>query len=366
MTGDMAAIGELADGLMLARAAEARAGEGHGKAHGADVRALCLNCGTRLVGEHCHRCGQSGHVHRTVGAIGHEIAHGVFHFEGKMWRTLPMLALRPGELTRRYVAGERARFVSPMAVFLFSVFLLFAVVAQLPGWHVGDTGWLSDENVVDAREAIGKSQDRAVARVADLSGEIAEERRDATPDADRIASLTAKLANARSEQANLERATRMLPGAAAKTGQRGQLGDWLGEKWLHAKANPQLLLYKIKSSAYKLSWAMIPISLPFIWLLFPLRRNVGMYDHAVFATYSLSFMSLLVITLAVLGAIGMPGGWLVLAAFVIPPLHIYKQLKGAYRLSRLGALWRTWWMLNFAGITSVLFLTLLLYLGTAE
>ncbi|WP_443018614.1 DUF3667 domain-containing protein [Sphingomonas sp. 7/4-4] len=67
---------------------------------------MCLNCGTALIGAHCHHCGQSGHVHRSLGAVGHEIVHGVFHFEGKFWRTLPLLAWRPGDLTRRYVAGS--------------------------------------------------------------------------------------------------------------------------------------------------------------------------------------------------------------------------------------------------------------------
>ena len=38
-----------------------------------------------------------------------------------------MLAWRPGELTRRYIEGERARFISPLALFLFTVFLMFAV-----------------------------------------------------------------------------------------------------------------------------------------------------------------------------------------------------------------------------------------------
>jgi hypothetical protein len=51
----------------------------------------------------------------------------VFHFEGKIFRTLPMLVFRPGALTRRYIAGERARFVSPLALFLFTVFAMFAV-----------------------------------------------------------------------------------------------------------------------------------------------------------------------------------------------------------------------------------------------
>ena len=59
----------------------------------------------------------------------------MLHFDGKFWRTLPMLAWRPGELTRRYIDGERARFVSPMALFLFSVFLMFAVFSSAAAAH---------------------------------------------------------------------------------------------------------------------------------------------------------------------------------------------------------------------------------------
>ena len=51
-----------------------------------------------------------------------------YNFEGKIWRTLPMLAWRPGEMTRRYIAGERARFISPVALYLFTVFAMFAVL----------------------------------------------------------------------------------------------------------------------------------------------------------------------------------------------------------------------------------------------
>ena len=91
-----------------------------------------------------------------------------------------------------------------------------------------------------------------------------------------------------------------------------------------------------------------------------------MYDHAIFATYSLSFMSLLVVVLALLGAAGMSSALLGWAAFLIPPLHIYKQLKGGYSLSRLGALWRTMWMLVFAFVTSTVFVLLLIYLGTID
>ena len=124
----MEGLGEAVTGGMLARAVEPEAGE-----HKESEPGNCLNCGAALQGPYCHQCGQQGHVHRTLIAFWHDLAHGVLHFEGKIWRTLPMLAWRPGELTRRYVDGERARFVSPMALFLFSVFLMFAVFGTIGG-----------------------------------------------------------------------------------------------------------------------------------------------------------------------------------------------------------------------------------------
>ena len=79
--GEFEAAGEIVTGGLLGRAMEPRAGEGH-----AGDGVICLNCGTALVGSHCHQCGQSGHVHRSLSGIGHELVHGVFHFEGKFWR----------------------------------------------------------------------------------------------------------------------------------------------------------------------------------------------------------------------------------------------------------------------------------------
>ena len=55
------------------------------------------------------------------------------------------------------------------------------------------------------------------------------------------------------------------------------------------------MAYKLKTNAYKFSWLLIPLSVPFVWLLFPFSRRFRLYDHTVFVTYSLCFMSLLVV-----------------------------------------------------------------------
>src|SRR4051794_22614912 len=105
------AVGDAVTGGLLARAVEPEAGEARADGHTHEKN--CLNCRTPLTGPYCSVCGQKAHVHRSVGAFFQDFVQGLFNFEGKMWRTLPMLAWRPGELTRRYIAGERARFISP-------------------------------------------------------------------------------------------------------------------------------------------------------------------------------------------------------------------------------------------------------------
>ncbi len=130
-----------------------------------------------------------------------------------------------------------------------------------------------------------------------------------------------------------------------------------------ANENPNLLLYKLQSSAYKYSWALIPLSTPFLWLLFFWRRDLKMYDHAIFITYSLAFMSLLVVVLTVLGALGVHTAIIALAGSIIPPLHMYKQLKYAYLSGRVGALSRTAALLFFALLALGFFAVGLLLLG---
>jgi hypothetical protein len=133
-----------------------------------------------------------------------------------------------------------------------------------------------------------------------------------------------------------------------------------------ANDNPELALYKLQSSAYKYSWALIPISVPFVALLFLWRRRFKLYDHAIFVTYSLAFMMLLATTISLLMMIGAPV-WLYgnLIAFG-PPIHIFFQLRGAYQLNWFSALWRTFALLIFASITLTLFGMLLLGLGLME
>ena len=125
--------------------------------------------------------------------------------------------------------------------------------------------------------------------------------------------------------------------------------------------NPDLFLYKLKNAAYKFSFLLIPISLPFLMLLFAGRPGVTAYDHAVLSLYSLSFMALLFVVAVGVGLAGFAGlaWWMVL---LVPPLHMYLHIKDTYGLSRWGALWRAWALLFVAGGVFLGFLALVLYI----
>src|SRR6185503_12548970 len=142
MGGEFEAVGDVVTGGLLARAVEPNAGE---TSDGHTRETSCLNCGTPLVGGFCHACGQHAHVHKTLRAFFHDFLHGLLNFEGKIWRTLPLLAWKPGNLTRRYIDGQRASFISPVALFLFCVFLMFAAVSLIGG--MGDVSAAAKQDV---------------------------------------------------------------------------------------------------------------------------------------------------------------------------------------------------------------------------
>ncbi len=352
MTGEIEAVGDIATGALIGRAVEPDAGEGHatGHAHG-----LCLNCGTALIGDYCHACGQNEHVHRSLGSIGHDLLHGVFHFEGKIWRTLPMLLFHPGALTRRYIAGERARFVSPLALYLFFVFLMFASIHTFGGeLDSGLTPAARQNTISNLDKQIAKaSTELARLEAASTKAGTTEPSEDVVAMRSTVKALeTARMATA-------------APGSGTTGGHSDLNTGWpaLDKGVAKFNANPGLMLYKLQSSAYKYSWALIPISVPFVALLFLWRRRFKLYDHAIFVTYSLCFMMLLVTVFSLGLTVNVPGGWLTALLLIAPPVHMFAQLRGAYSLRKRSALWRTVMLMTFSLFALILWGMLLLALG---
>lgn len=300
--------------------------------HRAAGHGPCSNCGAQIDGKFCATCGQPAHLHRTLGHMVEEFLHGIIHFDTRAWRTLPMLVFRPGTLTHAYIHGKRAKYISPLAMFLLVIFSMFAVFAFAGGAAVGVDPELRTE-VADAPLAASPEpgatlgEDRVV-----TDGDIFE------------------LIKAAHERGDI----------TVNTGWAG-----LDKKIEHKLENPELAFYKIQNAAYKFAFLLVPISLPFLWFLFFWKRGVTLFDHAVYILYSLSFVSLLFITLSLLayipGALSLISPWWIFAI----PVHAYFQMKGGYSLGWFSALWRTPVLMLFAALGLALFLVAIILVGVA-
>lgn len=360
MAGEIDSIGEAVTAGLAGAAVE----PAHGQGARADS-ARCLNCGTALVGSHCHRCGQKSHVHRSFVGIGHDLMHAILHFDGKFWNTLPLLVWRPGDLTRRYIHGERASFISPLALFLFAVFLTYAVLASV---GMGADGGFDAVGEADQQQAINGARATMREQIAEIDRDIAEAKAQRQPTDELKRNRDGIVAGARAMgMVDDGGAVPMISNTAQRNFTVADIDTgvpFIDAAIKKANENPSLLLYKLQANAYKFAWALIPLSMPFLWLLYPFSRRFHMFDHFVFVTYSISFMLLLFVALRL--SAYLPDAIedvLVVAGLPYIAFHMYRQLRGAYRSSRVGAMVRAALLLTFCIFTVTLFLLLLLAMG---
>lgn len=323
----------------------------------------CGNCGSAVEHDYCRVCGQPRHLHRSLKGLWHDFVHGVLHLDGKLMRTLPLLAFRPGELTRRYIEGKRRRFVSPIGMFLFSVFTLFLVI-QVLGIKLDRLP--PEQRAFSALFNAQLALEEAIATI----GTDEEMARDSAI----IRSSDAGSPEQMSAEQRIDRAERTLvivrearetfsPGAAQDdlTRDAGWKGlDAVGRKIM---AQPEQVIGKAQANSYKFSWLLIPLSVPFMWLLFPFSKRFGLYDHTMVVTYSLAFAGLFSTILLLLGAMGIGAdllGTVFLGGMVI---HHALHLSGFYEGSWPMTIFRLVVLEMFIGLIIGLFLVALFFMG---
>ena len=61
--------------------------------------------------------------------LAHDVVHEFLHVDSKIFRTVKLLLLKPGFLTREYFEGRRVRYVSPLRLYLVFSVINFAAAA---------------------------------------------------------------------------------------------------------------------------------------------------------------------------------------------------------------------------------------------
>ena len=102
---------------------------------------MCENCGAAKQGSFCAVCGQNDrNYRRNVFPVVAEALAETFETDSRLFRTLSVLFLRPGLLSKEFSENRRARYLSPFRLYLFTSIAFFFVLSlsielpdRLPG-----------------------------------------------------------------------------------------------------------------------------------------------------------------------------------------------------------------------------------------
>lgn len=91
----------------------------------------CVNCGTEAEGNFCYNCGQKlGNTAVSWKIISSDISDRWIGLDTKFLRTVVDLTVRPGKAIRRYLMGNRVRYVGPLGYFMVMSAIL-VIIAEL-------------------------------------------------------------------------------------------------------------------------------------------------------------------------------------------------------------------------------------------
>lgn len=317
----------------------------------------CSNCGTPLLGPHCHACGQSrdGMIRRFSSVLS-DFLNTVFALDSRLVRTLLPLYLRPGFLTAEYFRGRRIRYVGPVQLFVFLCLTAFFALKTASDWGYSEDrvgGQLQFSESFAEAETIGEveaARRDALAGIAELQretggaaaveqvvGPLAEKidaaakRRIAELGGAQPASESSGGADTSGPEEAGESLTADAGNALSEGGEKPNLNlQWEGlpdfiNRWLSGyerkaedniqriKADPNLFKDALLSALPTSLFVLLPVFALILIILYPFQRRLYM-EHLIVALHSHAFLSLSLLLLALVSvsqsAIGESRPWL--------------------------------------------------------
>lgn len=143
--------------------------------------AVCLNCGASLSGPFCAECGQRDiPPYPSVRELAVDAVSEFSGWDGRLASTLRALIERPGMLTHEFLEGRRARYISPLRLYLTASLIYFLVAAAAPDLRIGaasrGTTSIAGIRVGVTIPAKGAAQSRPERVAEAASGALGEQR----------------------------------------------------------------------------------------------------------------------------------------------------------------------------------------------
>lgn len=332
----------------------------------------CGNCETPLQGTYCQTCGQLAEdFHKNIWHLFTEVLESFFHWDGRLWRTLPALVYKPGELTRNFINGKRAYQVPP-----FRLFLVVLVVAFLVGHYASPT-LTGPPIVTDQSEGVAAAR-REIREDASMTE---AEKKAALAVIDRDWRGFGQAVSESAGQAGDAAANRKgpAPGVTISQGDKrpanpgavdinlgspdSKLDAWFSERAKAVQDDPERFFLILETWAHRVAVLALPVSALILSLLFVFNRRFFVYDHLIFSMHSLSFQLILLAGIMGLQLLVGPGAWWLL---LLSPVHLFLHMRGTYSSSIFGTLLRMFVLFILTTIAFSLLALLWLYLGFQE
>jgi hypothetical protein len=367
----------------------------------------CANCDAVLQGPYCHSCGQHAHDHkRSILHLFWEALESLFHFDGRLWRTMPLLFFKPGKLADDYIHGRMARHVPPFRTFLVSLLLFIfaaegaihklrheaelkqtvenarlatvegrlAEAARLRSEAIADKVKDLNEAAADHAKALKEASDDSDRREAE--SELKSSVRSAERSYDKQIARAAQIEQGktfengfvlgadpakRRELAGQIRSDTELDGKTVTAGHAStKAKGWFKEGLARAVENPDYYMTVMFGWAHRLAILLLPIVGLSLAAVYFYKRKFYLYDHLLVAMNLLSFTFLT----NALGLVLPMAAWPYWFGFLTiwTPINLFQTLRGGYHSSIPGALLKTlfvWWV-TVTAFTSLL-ITLMLF-----
>jgi hypothetical protein len=308
----------------------------------------CLNCGALVEERYCPRCGQENVEPKE--SFGHLVGHffeDLTHFDGKFFVTVKDLILRPGFLTREYVAGRRLKYLNPIRMYIFisAVFFiaLFAGSEETTDHQEENTHAVNvfRQQVADSLRAVKTDSLRRTfnnslaVRLDSVGkksgGESLSLRQSASGKV--VIDIEESKYNSLREFDSVQR---KLPDTARETTtMRWIIRNNIRQKIKHGGKSEMHLEVNVQHDITKVMFLLLPIFALYVGWFYD-RKKYYYVNHAIFSVHFHSFVFLLFLFLLTLNAV-LPGDWtgVMLAAISPIPVFVYlvAALHGMYQQS---------------------------------
>lgn len=301
----------------------------------------CLNCGAIVNERYCTHCGQENLEPKE--SVTHLIAHffeDLTHFDGKFFTTVRDLLLRPGFLTREYVAGRRMSYLNPIRMYIFISAMFF--LALFAGSSENN-----DQQKIDATHAVNiYCQELADSlRSAKTDSLHAQFNKALATNLDTVKlkpddeSLGLKYSSAGIVAIDIvetkyntlreyDSIQRTLPDTARDKGSmRWIIRNNVREKEKHGGSSKLHLQVDVRHDIPKIMFVLLPLFALYVGWFYD-RRRYYYVNHAIFSVHFHSFVFLFFLLLLIVNAL-IPGEWTGFILIAITPIPVFIYLVAA-------------------------------------